>query len=110
MSPRRGRPPGAPGPADRGPAWGRRRGPGGPPAGSRGDPPVDQVAEVDGLLRDGQVVALEAAQDQEVLDDPEETLGFLLDVEREVRRRVVAEPPAQDPGAGEDRRDRRAQL
>ena len=86
-----------------------------PAAGLGRDDTPGEVGDVDRLLGDRQVVPLEPAEDEQVLDDPEEAVGLRLDVRREIAGetlgvRIVTEPAAEQPGPGEDRRDRRPQL
>ena len=66
---------------------------------------------MDRLLGDHEVAPLEPAEDEEVLDDPEQPIGLRLDVRGElVGGAAVVELPAEEPRAGEDRRDRRPEL
>ncbi len=63
------------------------------------------------LVADGQAAALEAAEDEQVLDQPEEAVGLRLDVQRQLlagalHRRVTRE----QLGSRQNGRDRRPQL
>ena len=71
-----------------------------------------QVGQVDGIALQRQVARLDAAQVQQILDEPPHALGFLADDAAGLARALGARQRAVDERAREaaDRRQRRAQV